>query len=67
MVNRIRRLITPGTEVSRSSAASRRTGWADGSVRCPSLAWAATIDEPTDTAAPTLRQALSGWFGKPLA
>jgi hypothetical protein len=27
--------------------------------------WAATIDEPTDTAAPALRDALSGWFGTP--
>ncbi len=27
------------------------------------IAWAATIDEPTDTAAPALREALSGWFG----
>ena len=30
------------------------------------IAWAATIDEPTDTAAPALREALSGWFGTPL-
>ena len=30
------------------------------------IAWAATIDEPTDTAAPALRDALSGWFGAPL-
>ncbi|MER6002590.1 FAD-dependent monooxygenase [Nonomuraea angiospora] len=29
------------------------------------IAWAATIDEPTGTAAPALREALSGWFGKP--
>jgi hypothetical protein len=29
------------------------------------IAWAATIDEPTDTAAPALRDALSGWFGTP--
>lgn len=29
------------------------------------IAWAATIDEPTDTAALTLRQALSYWFGEP--
>jgi hypothetical protein len=29
-------------------------------------AWAATIDEPTDTAAPALREALSDWFGTPL-
>ena len=29
------------------------------------IAWAATIDEPTDTAAPALREALSGWFGSP--
>jgi hypothetical protein len=27
------------------------------------IAWAATVDGPTDTAAPTLREALSGWFG----
>jgi 2-polyprenyl-6-methoxyphenol hydroxylase-like FAD-dependent oxidoreductase len=31
------------------------------------IAWAATIDEPGDTAAPALRKALSSWFGKPLA
>jgi hypothetical protein len=30
------------------------------------VAWAATIDEPTETAAPALREALSGWFGTPL-
>jgi 2-polyprenyl-6-methoxyphenol hydroxylase-like FAD-dependent oxidoreductase len=30
------------------------------------IAWAATVDEPTDTAAPALRDALSGWFGTPL-
>lgn len=29
------------------------------------IAWAATIDEPTDTAAIALREALSGWFGTP--
>ena len=29
------------------------------------IAWAATIDEPTDTAAPALREALSYWFGEP--
>ncbi|MGZ5354365.1 MAG: FAD-dependent monooxygenase [Actinomycetota bacterium] len=29
------------------------------------IAWAATVDEPTDTAAPALREALSGWFGTP--
>ncbi len=28
------------------------------------IAWAATADEPTDTAALALREALSGWFGK---
>jgi hypothetical protein len=28
------------------------------------IAWAATIDEPTDTAAPALREALTGWFGQ---
>ena len=27
------------------------------------IAWAATIDEPAETAAPALRAALSGWFG----
>jgi len=30
------------------------------------IAWAATMDEPADTAAPALREALSGWFGTPL-
>jgi 2-polyprenyl-6-methoxyphenol hydroxylase-like FAD-dependent oxidoreductase len=30
------------------------------------VAWAATIDEPTDTAAPALREALSRWVGTPL-
>ncbi|WP_433289924.1 FAD-dependent oxidoreductase [Pseudonocardia sp. CA-142604] len=30
------------------------------------IAWAATINEPADTAASTLREALSGWFGAPL-
>jgi 2-polyprenyl-6-methoxyphenol hydroxylase-like FAD-dependent oxidoreductase len=30
------------------------------------IAWAATIDEPTDTAALVLREALSRWFGTPL-
>jgi 2-polyprenyl-6-methoxyphenol hydroxylase-like FAD-dependent oxidoreductase len=29
------------------------------------IAWAATTDEPADTAAPTLREALSYWFGTP--
>ena len=29
------------------------------------IAWAATVDEPTDTAVPALREALSGWFGTP--
>jgi 2-polyprenyl-6-methoxyphenol hydroxylase-like FAD-dependent oxidoreductase len=29
------------------------------------IAWATTIDEPTDTAAPALQDALSGWFGTP--
>ena len=29
------------------------------------IAWAATVDEPIDTAAPMLREALSGWFGAP--
>jgi hypothetical protein len=31
------------------------------------IAWAATIDEPTDTAARGLREALAGWFGTSLA
>jgi hypothetical protein len=30
------------------------------------IAWAAAIDEPADTAAPALQEALSGWFGAPL-
>ena len=30
------------------------------------IAWAATVDEPADTAAPALRASLSGWFGTPL-
>ncbi|WP_043267536.1 FAD-dependent monooxygenase [Streptomyces sp. CT34] len=29
------------------------------------IAWAATIDEPADSAGPALREALSGWFGTP--
>ncbi len=29
------------------------------------IAWAAAIDEPADTAALVLREALSGWFGTP--
>jgi len=29
------------------------------------IAWAATVDEPGDTAAPALRAALSFWFGEP--
>jgi 2-polyprenyl-6-methoxyphenol hydroxylase-like FAD-dependent oxidoreductase len=29
------------------------------------IAWATTVDEPTGTAVPALRQALSGWFGTP--
>ncbi|MFC5833787.1 FAD-dependent monooxygenase [Nonomuraea insulae] len=29
------------------------------------IAWAAAIDEPADTAAPALRDALSTWFGTP--
>ncbi|MFC4117293.1 FAD-dependent monooxygenase [Nonomuraea zeae] len=29
------------------------------------IAWAASIDEPADTATPALREALSGWFGTP--
>ena len=27
------------------------------------IAWAAAVGEPSDTAAPALREALSGWFG----
>jgi hypothetical protein len=30
------------------------------------IVWAAAVDEPTDTAALALRDALSGWFGAPL-
>jgi 2-polyprenyl-6-methoxyphenol hydroxylase-like FAD-dependent oxidoreductase len=30
------------------------------------IAWAATVAEPTDTAGPALREALSRWFGDPL-
>lgn len=30
------------------------------------IAWAATVDEPTDTAALSLRAALAAWFGTPL-
>ncbi len=30
------------------------------------IAWAATLDEPTDTAASELREPVSGWFGTPL-
>ena len=29
------------------------------------IAWAAATDEPADTAAPSLREALSSWFGTP--
>ena len=29
------------------------------------IAWAAAVDEPTDIAAPALREALTGWFGTP--
>ncbi|MGW0484120.1 FAD-dependent monooxygenase [Nonomuraea sp. NPDC003214] len=29
------------------------------------IAWAATVDEPEDSAAPSLREALSAWFGTP--
>ncbi|MEU5878498.1 FAD-dependent monooxygenase [Spirillospora sp. NPDC047279] len=29
------------------------------------IAWAATIDEPADSAAPALREAFSAWFGTP--
>ena len=29
------------------------------------IAWAADVDEPTDTAVPALRDALAGWFGTP--
>jgi hypothetical protein len=31
------------------------------------IAWAATIDEPSHTALPALRNALSTWFGDPLS
>jgi hypothetical protein len=31
------------------------------------IAWAATVDEPGDTAAFTLREALSYWFGAPVS
>jgi hypothetical protein len=30
------------------------------------VAWAATVDQPADTAAPALRAALSAWFGTPM-
>ena len=30
------------------------------------IAWAGTVGDPTDTAVPALREALSGWFGSPL-
>ncbi|WP_245720919.1 FAD-dependent monooxygenase [Nocardia pseudovaccinii] len=30
------------------------------------IAWVAGVGEPIDTAAPTLREALAGWFGAPL-
>jgi len=30
------------------------------------IAWAAALDEPADSAAPALGEALSGWFGAPL-
>ena len=30
------------------------------------IVWAATVDEPTDTAAPALLEALAGWFGAPV-
>ena len=30
------------------------------------IAWAAAVDEPSDTAAPALREALGRWFGAPL-
>jgi hypothetical protein len=29
------------------------------------IAWAATVDEPGETALPALRQALTTWFGAP--
>jgi len=29
------------------------------------IAWAAVVDEPADSAAPALREALSSWFGTP--
>ena len=31
------------------------------------IAWAAAIDQTADTAAPALREALTGWFGTPPA
>jgi hypothetical protein len=31
------------------------------------IAWAATMDEPAATAGPSLREALSSWFGAPRA
>ncbi|WIM99917.1 FAD-dependent monooxygenase [Actinoplanes oblitus] len=31
------------------------------------IAWIATLDEPTDTAEPALREALTFWFGTPIA
>ncbi len=30
------------------------------------IAWAAAVEEPTDIAAPALREALTGWFGTPV-
>jgi 2-polyprenyl-6-methoxyphenol hydroxylase-like FAD-dependent oxidoreductase len=41
---------------------------ADGLLIRPDahIAWAATIDEPTEIAARALREALSGWLGTPL-
>jgi hypothetical protein len=29
------------------------------------VAWVATVDEPSESAAPALRRALSSWFGQP--
>jgi 2-polyprenyl-6-methoxyphenol hydroxylase-like FAD-dependent oxidoreductase len=31
------------------------------------VAWAAAVDEPADTAAPALREALARWFGAPMS
>jgi hypothetical protein len=41
---------------------------ADGLLIRPDayVAWAATIDEPADTAVPALRDAIVSWFGTPM-